>query len=82
MLHALRPVGSNEVGAETVAGQYGAGAIAGKAVPGYVEELGRPSHTETFVGLRAHIDNWRWSGVPFYLRTGKRMARRLSLIHI
>ncbi|MBW8851830.1 MAG: glucose-6-phosphate dehydrogenase [Xanthomonadales bacterium] len=82
VLHALRPIGRNEVGAETVAGQYVAGAIAGKAVPGYVEELGRPSRTETFVALRAHIDNWRWSGVPFYLRTGKRMARRCSEIYL
>jgi len=82
VLHALRPIGRAEVGTETVAGQYVAGAIAGKAVPGYVEELGRPSATETFVALRAHIDNWRWSGVPFYLRTGKRMARRCTEIYL
>ena len=48
------------------------------AVPGYAEELGRrTARTETFVALRAEIDNWRWAGVPFYLRTGKRMARAL-----
>lgn len=82
VLRSLRPIGRAEVAAETVAGQYMAGAIAGKAVPGYLDELGRPSRTETFVALRAHIDNWRWSGVPFYLRTGKRMARRCSEIYL
>ena len=82
VLHALRRIGRAEVGSETVAGQYGPGAIASKAVPGYVEELGRASDTETFVALRAHIDNWRWSGVPFYLRTGKRMARRCTEIQL
>ena len=82
VLHALRRIGRAEVGSETVAGQYGAGAIGGKAVPGYVEELGRASGTETFVALRAHIDNWRWSGVPFYLRTGKRMAHRCTEIYL
>jgi glucose-6-phosphate 1-dehydrogenase len=51
-------------------------------VPGYREELGRASGTETFVALRAHIDNWRWSGVPFYLRTGKRLARRCTEIFL
>ncbi|MGN6153950.1 MAG: glucose-6-phosphate dehydrogenase [Lysobacteraceae bacterium] len=82
VLHALRRIGRTEVAAETVAGQYGAGAIDGKAVPGYLEKLGRASGTETFVALRAHIDNWRWSGVPFYLRTGKRMARRCTEIYL
>ena len=65
---------------ETVTGQYRAGAISGQAVPGYDEELGKPSDTETFVAIKAHLDNWRWKGVPFYLRTGKRMPARKTEI--
>jgi len=65
---------------ETVTGQYRAGAIDGTAVPGYDEELGRDSGTETFVAIKAHIDNWRWKGVPFYLRTGKRLPERVTEI--
>ena len=76
VLRALRPV---EPG-ETVTGQYRAGAIAGEAVPGYDEELGKDSDTETFVAIKAHVDNWRWRGVPFYLRTGKRLAKRTTEI--
>jgi len=82
VLRSLRSIGGQDVVNHTVAGQYTAGAVDGKAVPGYTEELGRPSRTETFVAIRAHIDNWRWSGVPFYLRTGKRMPRRCSEIYI
>ena len=82
VLRSLRPIGRAEVGAETVAGQYAAGAIDGRAVPGYLDELGRTSRTETFVALRAHIDNWRWSGVPFYLRTGKRLPQRCTEIYL
>jgi ABC-type sulfate transport system permease component len=78
VLRALRRVGSNE----TVTGQYRAGAIGGQAVPGYDEELGKPSDTETFVAIKAHVDNWRWKGVPFYLRTGKRMPKRVTEIVI
>lgn len=76
VLRALRPVGTGEV----VTGQYRAGAIQGQAVPGYDEELGRESDTETFVAIKAHVDNWRWKGVPFYLRTGKRMLKRTTEI--
>ena len=76
VLRALRPVS----GSETVTGQYRAGAISGEAVPGYDEELGKPSDTETFVAIKAHVDNWRWKGVPFYLRTGKRLNRRVTEI--
>ena len=65
---------------ETVTGQYRSGAIGGKAVPGYDEELGKDSDTETFVALRAQVDNWRWKGVPFYLRTGKRLPERVTEI--
>jgi glucose-6-phosphate 1-dehydrogenase len=87
VLRSLRAIGRNDVLTETVAGQYTAGAIDGRAVPGYLEELssqtpGRASRTETFVALRAHVDNWRWSGVPFYLRTGKRLPRRATEIHL
>lgn len=82
VLRSLRPIGRNEVASETVAGQYVSGAIGGQAVPGYLEELGRGSRTETYVAMRAHIDNWRWSGVPFYLRTGKRMPRRCTEIYL
>jgi len=80
VLQSLRPIGAAEVRAETVLGQYGPGAIDGQAVRGYLDELGRASDTETFVALRAHVDNWRWSGVPFYLRTGKRLPRRTTEI--
>jgi glucose-6-phosphate 1-dehydrogenase len=76
VLRALRPINAGE----TVTGQYRAGAIQGKVVPGYDEELGRDSDTETFVAIKAHVDNWRWKGVPFYLRTGKRMTRRTTEI--
>ncbi|MEL6737496.1 MAG: glucose-6-phosphate dehydrogenase [Pseudomonadota bacterium] len=76
VLRALRPVDASE----TVTGQYRAGAIAGEAVPGYDEELGKASATETFVAIKAHVDNWRWKGVPFYLRTGKRLPERVTEI--
>ncbi|RYD89141.1 MAG: glucose-6-phosphate dehydrogenase, partial [Sphingomonadales bacterium] len=54
----------------------------GEIVKGYDTELGKPSDTETFVAIKAHVDNWRWKGVPFYLRTGKRLAERRSEIVI
>jgi len=76
VLRALRKVEPNEV----VTGQYRAGAVNGEAVPGYDEELGKPSDTETFVAIKAHVDNWRWKGVPFYLRTGKRLPERVTEI--
>ncbi|TCT25876.1 glucose-6-phosphate 1-dehydrogenase [Thermomonas haemolytica] len=82
VLRSLRAIDASNVATESVAGQYTAGAIDGAAVPGYVEELGRPSRTETFVALRAHVDNWRWSGVPFYLRTGKRLPARSTEIYL
>ena len=82
VLRSLRPIDRDDAASHSVAGQYTAGAIDGVAVPGYRDELGRDSQTETFVALRAHIDNWRWSGVPFYLRTGKRMPRRCTEIFL
>ncbi|HEV7253731.1 MAG TPA: glucose-6-phosphate dehydrogenase [Mesorhizobium sp.] len=83
VLRSLKPIGNGEAAKITVRGQYRAGASAGGAVRGYVEELGNGgSATETFVALKAEIANWRWSGVPFYLRTGKRLANRVSEIVI
>jgi len=76
VLRALRPVGPGE----SVIGQYRGGAVQGRIVPGYDEEIGRNSDTETFVALKAHLDNWRWADVPFYLRTGKRMHERVTEI--
>jgi glucose-6-phosphate 1-dehydrogenase len=84
VLRALRPITGNDVLLKTVRGQYKAGAAAGLPVPGYAEEGGVPkdSTTETFVALKAEIDTWRWAGVPFYLRTGKRLQEKLSEIVI
>ncbi|HNN55252.1 MAG TPA: glucose-6-phosphate dehydrogenase [Novosphingobium sp.] len=78
VLRSLRPVAEHE----WVIGQYGEGAVGGQPVKGYRDELGKPSRTETFVAIKAHIDNWRWRGVPFYLRTGKRLGERRSEIVI
>ncbi|MEQ1567001.1 MAG: glucose-6-phosphate dehydrogenase [Myxococcota bacterium] len=80
VLRALRPVTAERAREETVRAQYGPGVTDGGAVPGYRDELGAASTTETFVALKAHVDNWRWAGVPFYLRTGKRMSARRSEI--
>jgi glucose-6-phosphate 1-dehydrogenase len=84
VLRALRPIANEQVQVKTVRGQYKAGAAGGKPVPGYLDEAGVPkdSTTETFVALKAEIDNWRWAGVPFYLRTGKRLQEKLSEIVI
>jgi len=78
VLQALRPLRGVEVGANVVRGQYRGGVAGGIPVQGYRDELGRDSNTETFVALRAHVDNWRWAGVPFYLRTGKRLKHRFG----
>ncbi len=83
VLRALKRINGAEASRATVRGQYRAGASAGGAVKGYAEELeGGASDTETFVAIKAEIDNWRWAGVPFYLRTGKRLASRVSEIVI
>ena len=82
ILRALRRITSADVEAVTVTGQYTRGAIDGEPVPGYAEEIGHESPTETFVALKVHVDNWRWKGVPFYLRTGKRMPERDTEIFI
>ncbi|MBL8524678.1 MAG: glucose-6-phosphate dehydrogenase [Betaproteobacteria bacterium] len=84
VLWSLRPITGNDVEAQTVRGQYTAGYSGGEAARGYGEETGANagSDTETFVALRVEVDNWRWAGVPFYLRTGKRLQRRSSEIVI
>ena len=84
VLRALRPIAGEDVAARTVRGQYQAGAIDSKPVPAYLEEPGISpgSRTETFVAIKAELGNWRWAGVPFYLRTGKRMQKRLADIVI
>ena len=82
VLRSLRPIRADDVPEHVVTGQYGAGAVGGQPVKAYAEELGKESATETFVALKAHVDNWRWAGVPFYLRTGKRMAERKTEIFI
>lgn len=83
VLRALRPYDANTVKKWTVRGQYTRGEVSGKQVYSYQEDIERfDSNTETFVALQAHVDNWRWSGIPFYLRTGKRMASRYSEIVI
>lgn len=82
VLSCLRPMDALTVHENVVIGQYAAGAIDGQPVSGYCEEEGAAasSNTETFVALKAHIDNWRWASVPFYLRTGKRLQSRYSEI--
>jgi len=82
VLRALRPIGGGNSEGVAVRGQYIGGIVGGRSVPAYARERGAPSDTETFVALRADIDNWRWSGVPFFLRTGKRMAVRRTEIVI
>jgi glucose-6-phosphate 1-dehydrogenase len=81
VLRALRPFDADMVRASTVRGRYGSGAVGGEAVKGYEQELGdAKSNTETFVALKLEIDNWRWSNVPFYVRTGKRLKEKQSEI--
>jgi glucose-6-phosphate 1-dehydrogenase len=84
VLKALRPITAKNIDRRVVRGQYGPGFIKGKTVPGYLEEKGGilGSTTETFVAIRVDIDNWRWAGVPFYLRTGKAMAAKRSEVVI
>jgi glucose-6-phosphate 1-dehydrogenase len=84
VLQSLRPIVDGDVAKKTVRAQYREGVVAGERVAGYHQEpgIGVDSSTETFVALKAEIDNWRWAGVPFYLRTGKRMAYRVSEIMI
>jgi glucose-6-phosphate 1-dehydrogenase len=84
VLRAIAPMSKDEVARHTIRGQYGPGQIDGKPVPGYRQEKGVDpnSRTETYVAVEFHIDNWRWAGVPFYVRAGKRLANQLTEIAI
>src|SRR5262249_11005450 len=83
-LRSIRPIVGKEVLESTVRGQYAAGVVRGEKVPGSREEpdVDPKSMTETYVALRLKLDSWRWGGVPFYLRAGKRLARRLTEVAI
>jgi glucose-6-phosphate 1-dehydrogenase len=84
VLHAIHAPGEQEIGDMAVRGQYAAGHAGGEDVNGYLNEDGvrSQSNTETFAALRLEVDNWRWAGVPFYLRAGKRLARKITEIAI
>jgi glucose-6-phosphate 1-dehydrogenase len=84
VLRAIRPLDAGDVALRTVRAQYAPGAVAGGPVPGYCEEPGvdHKSQTETYLAVRLDVDNWRWAGVPFYLRSGKRLAKRATEIEI
>jgi len=84
VMRAIRPIDPRKVDEVALRGQYGPGFVGGKQVPGYRQEKGvaQDSQTETYAALRLTVDNWRWAGVPFYLRTGKRLAKRVSEIAI
>ncbi len=84
VLRCLKPMTAEEIESNTVRGQYGDGVIAGEKVSSYISEggIGAKSNTETFVAIKAEVDNWRWSGTPIYLRTGKHLDRRHAEIVI
>ena len=82
VLRSLRHVTDEDAERVTVRGQYVSGTVEGQRVPGYDEERGADSDTETFVAIRADIDNWRWAGVPFFMRTGKRLPEKRTEIVI
>ena len=84
VLQAIRPITQNAVHAHSFRGQYAGGVVDGRPVPGYLDEPGVAANsvTETYAALKLFIDNWRWAGVPFYLRTGKRMTENRSAICI
>ncbi|MFN3932164.1 MAG: glucose-6-phosphate dehydrogenase [Brevundimonas sp.] len=82
VLRSLRPIRPEEAERVTVRGQYVAGTVDGETVKGYDDERGADSDTETFVAVRADIDNWRWAGVPFFMRTGKRLPEKRTEIVI
>ena len=84
VLHAIHPPATDEVPEMTERAQYGPGMAEGKQVPGYLEEEGvaPDSTTETYAALRLEVDNWRWAGVPIYLRTGKRLSRKVTEIAV
>ncbi|MFT8715744.1 glucose-6-phosphate dehydrogenase [Gluconobacter potus] len=80
VLNALRPITDATAATETVRAQYTAGVVDGENVPGYLEELGKPSATETYAAIRAWVDTPRWKNVPFYIRTAKRSGKKVSEI--
>lgn len=84
VLRSIRPMTMQEVARKTVRGQYGAGAIKGQPVPAYRDEpnVNPKSNTETFAAVEFHVDNWRWAGVPFFVRTGKRLPRQVTEIRV
>ena len=84
VLRAIRPMSKEEVEKFTVRGQYGPGEIDGKSVPGYRQEPGvnSNSRTETYAAVEFRVDNWRWAGVPFYVRAGKRLAKSLTEVAV
>jgi glucose-6-phosphate 1-dehydrogenase len=84
VFRSIRPMTPTEVARRTVRGQYGPGEVNGKTVPGYRQEknVNPRSITETFVAVEFHVDNWRWAGVPFYVRTGKSLARQLTELRV
>jgi glucose-6-phosphate 1-dehydrogenase len=84
VLRAIRPLIGEDIDQSTVRGQYTSGWVLGEQVPGYREEknVAAESQTETFAALRLFVDNWRWAGVPFYIRAGKRLPKRVTEIRI
>jgi glucose-6-phosphate 1-dehydrogenase len=84
VLHTIRSIDEEYIDKFTVRGQYGPGVIDGKNMPGYREEkdISPGSNTPTFFAAKLYIDNWRWAGVPFYLRTGKRLPKRITEISV
>ncbi len=84
VLHALQALNGRDVLTNTIRAQYGPGWVGGRQVPGYLQEEGvsSASTTDTYVALKMYVDNWRWAGVPFYLRTGKHLPKRVTEIAI
>jgi glucose-6-phosphate 1-dehydrogenase len=84
VLHAIRPIAPDQVHKFATRGQYGGGWVTGEHVPGYRAEdrVAADSATETFAAVKLYVDNWRWQGVPFYLRTGKRLPAKISEVSI
>lgn len=84
VLHAIQPLSAEELNSCVVRGQYSRGSLWGESLPGFLEEEGIPpnSTTETYIAMRLYLNNWRWAGVPFYVRTGKRLPKRVTEIAI
>lgn len=84
VLQSIRPVDPEQLATHAIRGQYAAGEINGQTVPGYLQEEGVApgSHTESYAAMKLYIDNWRWKDVPFYLRTGKRLKERRSMVAV